>query len=496
MPIQWPERYSLIDADLKNLKPSPHFCENPDSLCQDGVSAWLASISYWNQVVGPLTSQTTLNNILYQPELFLDNSTIPDIQKDYTDACKQLGILPQPTSPPTFPPVTNPRQPTTPPPSHATPTPFPTHTPDPSLVSIIKTYPKVPGLFHLQTSHTNTCRVRETPCQGFYTWPAFQEAVYIYNANPNIHGNYFLAETSVLEKTRSLLAFFAVADKVTHHFKVCKEYLNSQKPSSGTSHTCPDVAEGKCGTATYSTYHSPQATCSIGKPVAKCTDAWGDTLPTEYCYYGRGAVSLHFPKAYSRVDDQLKGVLYKGKPISVCSNPDLICTDGVLAWLVSIAYCMSLCRTSTSFYECVLQQVAEIADADICRKTFYAYCLELGIPVPTSPTMAPTAAPVPTSPHRPNMDPVLVAIAKRFPTKVPSIFKLQDPGDNTCRVRDLPCQGFYTWDNFVKAVTYYNFDNQIGEYIKTISRCVGSPGSECRDTVSILCGFQRNDPWL
>lgn len=472
MPIRWPEGYSLVDVDLHDLGDpditTPRFCANPDSVCGDGVTAWLASISYWNQTVGQITSQTQDTDIWNNPRLGLLVEDIPRVSDVHIQQRKLLGLDSPGGTPggtpgmmdlaqglPT-PGLVNPARPT-PPSSASTPvsTPAPLPKPDPTLAVILDAYPQLPTVLKLPPDGSNTCRVREVPCDGFYTWRHFLEAVHIYNSMMDPR---FLGSPDLLTNTRFLLAFFAVADTVTHQFRVCKEYLNSQNPD--LDHGCPDVAGGQCGSANYLTYASDKPTCSFGPAVTSCTDAWGDTLDGRYCYYGRGAHPLHFPEAYTRVDDHLQGLLYHGKPIRICENPDLVCTDGVLAWLVSIAYCMSLCDAATVPHECLLGKVAAVSQIDASRDTYRNYCGALGIPIPQSPKPSRFPTPKPTVPSRPALDPVLVAVQKRFPDKVPQVFGLQEDGENQCRVRDWPCQGFYTWDLFSKAVTYYNYDSE------------------------------------
>ena len=80
-------------------------------------------------------------------------------------------------------------------------------------------------------------------------------------------------------------------------------------------------------------------------------------------------------------------------------------------------------------------------------------------------------------------DPNISALIEKFPN-ISTVFELQSDGQNICTpsTNTGQCKGFYTWNNFVKAVSLYNKDNTpkfLGE---------SNPENKART----LCGFFAN----
>ena len=225
----------------------------------------------------------------------------------------------------------------------AMPTPQVTQVPiDSNILQIMKAYPDtVPASFNLPSGKDAVCKdgLGNAQCgDGFYTWENFLKAVYLFNSQTTL--SKFMSEVDLEKKARTLCSFFAVASATTFEYTACKVRVASK----GTVVGCqPEMKPCSQSSVTYKSFRQTQDQmekyqCMSGKHVERCTDAWGGNLPGPYCYFSRGAIPLEDVRNYSDLEvyfDNLN-VKYQGKPIRICHDPDIICRDPVLCWLVAI----------------------------------------------------------------------------------------------------------------------------------------------------------------
>jgi hypothetical protein len=208
--------------------------------------------------------------------------------------------------------------------------------------TLLKSYPqiKTANIFGLQSGGNGNCD--GGTCSGFYTWDNFEKAVCIYNKHKTPK---WLARPPA-ECVKILSAFFANTFSETVNYQYCRERLSSK----GTVTGCPIEAKNNCSAGEYNSYPAGAAdghpcqggftlcTCEGGSITSGCKDAWGGELEGKYCYYGRGAKQLTWAGNYNVAQKDLKGILIDGQALDICMNPDLICTDGRIAWITAISF--------------------------------------------------------------------------------------------------------------------------------------------------------------
>lgn len=269
---------------------------------------------------------------------------------------------------------------------------------DPSIINLLKRYPEIveDNIFDLtlDTGKTNECTFSngKQMCTNFYTWSNFVKAITLFNKYVNTG---YCAQPShgTHKGSTPLTRFLNEPDDTTTNIKILAAFFSNTIEETGNYKKCnEDCTTGGCAQypATYCTSNSmcdhtilPPINYTIKCIPDKPSESDGHFSPddlstikcirsgTKYtdaaCFFGRGSIQTTYLQNYNNLRTILNKIPVKAlnldptlysNGLDIIQFPDLICSNGIIAWLTGIAYITSVCPNKYS--------MIGVGDKDVC----------------------------------------------------------------------------------------------------------------------------------
>lgn len=220
-------------------------------------------------------------------------------------------------------------------------------------------------------------------CESVYTWSNLSKAISLYNKYIPKNISTIFKDGDVETNVKILAAFFANTYRETNSYLNCKELLLSvgtqvcetKKKGHKAIAFCPrytQAANSCCGPSSYIGKYSSDyggrthlLCCDWNTKITgcngsgiesynecwktkniNCKDGWNGDLSNEYCFFGRGAIQITYISNYNNINYFLKNIPLKyidpniksEDKVDILTNPDIVCDNGIIAWLSALVY--------------------------------------------------------------------------------------------------------------------------------------------------------------